>query len=71
MSAFYSACEEAIELEEMGIVRKRRLQIGLFIPYGIDEGRVPEDFFDGLPNTAEPFWLREMSMKEYVKEYSN
>ena len=69
--AFYNACEETLNIGNFGIEIENRLQIGLDIPYGIDEKRLPNEFYDELPKIAEPFWFRKISMKEYVLKYSN
>lgn len=70
INIFYKACKESLELLDMGINSENKLRVSLNIPYSIEEGVLNKEFYDNLPNTAEPFWLREVSMDEYVKKYS-
>ncbi|MDP0368250.1 hypothetical protein Q7Y16_06760 [Glaesserella parasuis] len=60
---------DSLELLELG-EDDVKIQIHLMLPYCIEEKKLPESFLDNLPNNAKPFWLREISMKEYVKKYS-
>lgn len=71
INGFYKACEEILELKKMNIFNGNQLRISLNIPYGVYERMLPDKFYDDLPGNAEPFWLRNISMKEYTLKYSN
>ena len=55
----------------MNIFNENQLRISLNIPYGVYERMLPDKFYDDLLESAEPFWLRNISMKEYTLKYSN
>ena len=56
--------EEVKYLLEIGM-EYGRFQIGLVeLPYSLEEKQLSNEYYDNLPNDAEPIWMRDFSLTD-------
>ena len=61
---FYECAEEIKYLSEIGR-EYGRFQIGLVeLPYSLEEKQLSNEYYDNLPNDAEPIWMRDFSLTD-------
>lgn len=70
INLFYKACEENFDIIQNNLDCDIGIRVSLEIPYSVDENRVENEIYDRLSSSVKPFWLREVSMKEYIEKYS-
>lgn len=70
ITLFYKACEENFEIIDNNLDCDIKIRVSLGIPYSVDENLIPNVIYDNFRSDIKPFWLREISMKEYVEKYS-
>lgn len=63
-NVFYECVEEVKYLLEIGM-EYGRFQIDLVeLPYSLEEKQLSNEYYDNLPNDAEPIWMRDFSLTD-------
>lgn len=70
INLFYKACEENFDIIQNNLDCDISIRVSLGIPYSVEENMIENEIYDRLSSSIKPFWLREMSMKDYVEKYS-
>lgn len=71
ITLFYKVCEENFEIIDNNLDCDIKIRVSLGIPYSVDENLIPNVIYDNFRSDIKPFWLREISMKEFVEKYSS